>query len=82
MPDQDRFPIVGIGASAGGIQAMEGFFRQLPPDPGVAFVIVTHLSPDRVSMLHEVIARFTDLTVLVAEDGARVEPDHVYVMPP
>ena len=47
----DRFPIVGIGASAGGVEALEGFFRGLPGQPGFAFVIVTHLSPDRESLL-------------------------------
>lgn len=82
MADQKKFPIVGIGASAGGIPAMEGFFKHLPRNPHIAFVIVTHLSPDRQSLLHEVIERFTDLTVHVAEDGSVVEPDHVYVMPP
>jgi len=49
----DSFPIVGIGASAGGIEALKGFFRGLPADPGFAVVIVTHLSPERESLLHE-----------------------------
>ena len=77
-----RFPIVGIGASAGGIPAMEDLFKGMAESPGVAFVIVTHLSPERESLLHEVIARYTDMPVLVAEDDAAVEADHVYVMPP
>ena len=55
------FPFVGIGASAGGVEALEGFFHGIPDDPGMAFVIVTHLSPDRESLLHEVIGRYTDL---------------------
>jgi two-component system, chemotaxis family, CheB/CheR fusion protein len=76
------FPIVGIGASAGGIPAMEGMFRSMPKDPGAAFVIVTHLSPERESLLHEVVTRYTGMPVVVAEDGAAVEPDRVYVMPP
>ncbi|TGN62485.1 chemotaxis protein CheR [Paracoccus liaowanqingii] len=78
----DRFPIVGIGASAGGIQAMEGLFTDMPADPGAAFVIVTHLSPDRDSLLPEIVARHTTMPVLVADDGLRVRPGHVYVMPP
>ena len=78
---QPKFPIVGIGASAGGIPAMEGLFRGLPAGSGIAFVIVTHLSPERESLLHEVIARYTDLPVVVAEDGMEVRPDIVYVMP-
>jgi two-component system CheB/CheR fusion protein len=75
------FPIVGIGASAGGIEALEGFFRGMPPEPGVGFVVVTHLNPERESLLHEVIARYTALKVNVAKDGARVAPNCVYVLP-
>ena len=75
------FPIVGIGASAGGVEALEGFFQGLPPKPGLASIVVTHLSPDRESLLHEIIARYTDLTVLIAEDGAQVRKDCVYVLP-
>ena len=73
--------MVGVGASAGGIEALEGFFRGLPPAPGLAFIVVTHLSPDRESLLHEIIARYTDLTVTVAENGAEVNPNCVYVLP-
>ncbi|MBZ9794365.1 CheR family methyltransferase [Mesorhizobium sp. ES1-4] len=76
-----KFPIVGIGASAGGIPAMEGLFKGLTSQPGMAFVIITHLSPKRNSLLHEVIDRYTDMPVVVVEDGVVVEPDHVYVMP-
>lgn len=76
------FPIVGIGASAGGIPAMEGLFRGMPDNPGAAFVIVTHLNPQHESLLHEVIGRYTTMPVLVAEDGAAIERNHVYVMPP
>ncbi|PWV99842.1 two-component system CheB/CheR fusion protein [Hoeflea marina] len=76
-----KFPVVGIGASAGGIPAMAGLFEHLPSDCGMAFVIVTHLSPERESLLHEVIARYTEMPVLVAEDGMQIESRHVYVMP-
>ncbi|HXP00074.1 MAG TPA: CheR family methyltransferase [Luteibacter sp.] len=75
------FLVAGVGASAGGIEALEGLFRQVPSDPGVAFVIATHLSPDRQSLLHEVIARYTPLPVQVVEDGVVIEPNTVYVMP-
>ena len=77
-----HFPIVGVGASAGGIEALNGFFRGLPDRPGLAIVIVTHLNPERKSHLHEVIANLTPLPVRVAEDGAVVERDTVYVLPP
>lgn len=75
------FPIVGVGASAGGIEALEGFFGGMPAQPGLAFVIVTHLSPERDSMLHEIIDRRTELVVHVAADGMRIEADSVYVLP-
>jgi two-component system CheB/CheR fusion protein len=75
------FPIVGIGASAGGIEALEGFFRGMPDRPGLGFVIVTHLSPERESMLHEIVARYTALSVSIAETGMTVEIDSVYVLP-
>ncbi len=78
---ETRFAIVGIGASAGGIPAMEGFFRGMPDNPGAAFVIVTHLSPERESLLHEVVGRYTGMPVEVASEGTKVEIDHVYVMP-
>ena len=74
-------PIVGIGASAGGIEALEGFFRGVPSNPGLGFVVVTHLSPERETMLHEIIGRFTDLGVQIATDETAVEADNVYVIP-
>ena len=79
--DCSPFLIVGVGASAGGIEALEGFLRGLPPRPSLAVVVVTHLSPDRESRLHEILARYTNLPVEVAADGQRVETDHVYVLP-
>ena len=81
MNSENNYPIVGIGASAGGIPALEGFFRAIPADCGMAFVIVTHLSPERPSLLHEVIQRFTELPVKVADNAALVEINTVYVMP-
>ncbi|HEX4194863.1 MAG TPA: CheR family methyltransferase [Stellaceae bacterium] len=81
MTDKRDFPIIGIGASAGGIEALEGFFRGLPRAPGLALVIVTHLSPDRESLLHEIVARFTELPIAIAADGMKVENNHIYVLP-
>ncbi len=80
--DEPLFPIVGIGASAGGVQAIEEFFTALRSDAGIAFVIITHLSPDHDSLLHEIVARSTTMPVFVATDGMTVVPDCVYVMPP
>ena len=75
-------PIVGIGASAGGVEALEQFFRSLPASNGMAFVVLTHLPPDRESMLSEILGRATRMQVIDARDGERVEAEHVYVLPP
>jgi len=69
---QDDFPVVGIGASAGGIEALEGFFKGVPDKPGLAFVVVTHLNPERESVLSQILARYTNLSVLPAKDGTKV----------
>ncbi|WP_211872621.1 CheR family methyltransferase [Plastoroseomonas arctica] len=74
------FPIVGVGASAGGIEALEGFLRGMPERPGVAIVVVTHLNRERESLLPEILGRFTAMPVLRAEHSVEVRPDHVYVM--
>ena len=77
-----EFPIVGIGASAGGLEAFEQFFRKMPPDSGMAFVLIQHLDPTHVSGLAELLRRYTNMPVFEATDGARVEPNSVYVIPP
>src|SRR5712671_526005 len=77
-----HLPIVGIGASAGGVEALEGFFRAVPAENGMAFVIVTHLPPDRDSLLAEIIGRATRMPVVNARDDQPVEAQHVYVLPP
>ena len=78
------FPIVGVGASAGGLAAFESFFSGIPTDhpPGMAFVLVQHLAPDHKSLLTEIIARHTALRVLEAKEGMKVESDNIYVIPP
>jgi two-component system CheB/CheR fusion protein len=76
------FPIVGIGASAGGLEALEEFLDHLPPDTGMAFVVVTHQHPQHTSLLPELLARETTMTVVPASDGTEVQPNHVYVGTP
>lgn len=76
------FPIVGIGASAGGLEALTTFFQAMPPEPGIAFVLVVHLDPQHVSILPELLQKQTAMTVLQAADGLVVKPNHVYVIPP
>ncbi len=76
------FPVVGIGASAGGLEAFIEFFDVMPSDVGMAFVLVQHLSPDRESMVAEILAKHTKMSVVEVEDGMTVAPDHVYVIRP
>lgn len=76
------FFIIAIGASAGGVQALEAFFTNLPDHPGAAFVVIQHLSPDYKSMMAEIIQRKTQLPVHEIIDGTILEPSHAYVLPP
>jgi two-component system, chemotaxis family, CheB/CheR fusion protein len=80
--NRSGFPIVGIGASAGGLEAFQRFFERMPSDSGMAFVLILHLPADRKSMLTEIIRRWTTMRVVEAVDGTLVEPDCVYVPPP
>lgn len=79
---QRDFSIVGVGASAGGLDAFAGLLRALPSRPGVAIVLVQHLDPSRDSALAAIVARITALPVRVATEGLLVAPNHVYVIPP
>jgi len=76
------FPIIGIGASAGGLEAFELFFKSLPADCGMAFVLVPHLDPGHASMLSDILQRNTAMPVHEAEDQTTIRPDHVYIIPP
>src|ERR1700723_1590796 len=78
------FPIVGIGASAGGLAAFEAFFSTMPADndPGMAFVLVQHLARDHKSILSELIQRYTRMQVFEVEDGMVVKPNCAYIIPP
>jgi two-component system, chemotaxis family, CheB/CheR fusion protein len=76
------FHIVGIGASAGGLDSLERLFTHLPTDTGMAFVVLQHLSPDFKSLMDELLSRRTRMRIRQAEDGLLVEPDTVYLLPP
>lgn len=78
----ERFPIIGIGASAGGLEALEQFFRLMPASSDAAFVVVTHLAPDHASLLTEILQRSTEMSVQEATDQAPVEPNCIYIIPP
>ncbi len=79
---KELFPIVGMGASAGGLEAFTQLLSNLPNDTGMAFVLIQHLSPNQKSLLSEILSRTTDMPVHEVRDGMVVEPNHVYVIPP
>ena len=76
------FPIVGIGCSAGGLEALEKFFKHVPADCGMSFVVVQHLDPTHQSALPQLIQRITQMRVMEAENHMRVKPNCVYLIPP
>jgi two-component system, chemotaxis family, CheB/CheR fusion protein len=77
-----RLPVVGLGASAGGLEAFKKFFSALPDKSGAAFVLIQHLDPTRESLTADLVGTYTPMSVVQAKDGMPVEPNHVYVIPP
>ncbi|HPI23924.1 MAG TPA: chemotaxis protein CheB, partial [Spirochaetota bacterium] len=84
MHGENTSPVfyVGIGASAGGLEALESFFSAMPADSGMAFVVIQHLSPDYKSLMVELLSKRTAMPVRRAEEGMLVEPNTVYLIPP
>lgn len=82
MPEQNSFPIVGIGASAGGLEALEAFLRHVPERSGMAFVVIQHLDPTHKGAMVELLQRASLVQVVEAEDRQKVERDRIYVIPP
>ena len=74
--------IIGIGASAGGLEALQQFFGYMPPNSGLSFVVVQHLSPDYKSLMADILGKHTEMSVYQAESGMQIEPDTVYLIPP
>ncbi|PKN86527.1 MAG: chemotaxis protein CheB [Deltaproteobacteria bacterium HGW-Deltaproteobacteria-1] len=81
-PESSLFPIVGIGASAGGLEALEQFLRKVPDASGMAFVIVQHLDPTHKGIMHELLGHATSMEVFQVKDRMRIKPNCVYVIPP
>src|SRR5882724_8024560 len=81
-PAKSGFPIVALGASAGGLTALQVFFEQVPKDSGLAFVVVVHLSPAHDSYLAELLQPRTALPVLQVKTTVALEPNHIYIIPP
>jgi two-component system CheB/CheR fusion protein len=80
-PSND-FPIVGIGASAGGLEALEAFMKNIPEKCGMAFIVVQHLDPTHKGMMVELLQRATRMPISQVRDRMTVEPDCVYMIPP
>lgn len=78
---QSILRIVGIGASAGGLQALEAFFKNVPVDSGATFVVIQHLSPDHKTMMPSLLGRVTEIPVNLADDGMPLEKNHIYLIP-
>lgn len=76
------FPIVGVGASAGGLESLEELFTKVPVESGIAFVVVQHLSPDFKSVMDELLARRTNIPIQQAEDNLPITPDRIFLIPP
>ena len=74
--------VIGIGASAGGLEALQQFFSCMPPNSGLSFVVVQHLSPDYKSLMADILSKHTEMPVYQAENNMVVEPDNVYLIPP
>jgi two-component system, chemotaxis family, CheB/CheR fusion protein len=79
---KSQLRVLGIGASAGGLEALQIFFKNLPPDTNAAYVVVQHLSPDYKSMMDELLARYTNMPIQVIKDGIKVEANTIYLIPP
>ncbi|MBK5284949.1 MAG: chemotaxis protein CheB, partial [Bacteroidia bacterium] len=75
------FPVVGVGASAGGLDAFKKLLKAIPGDSGMAYVLVQHLDPDHESMLPEILQKVTDIPVMEITDDIKVQPNHIYIIP-
>ncbi len=82
LKKSNRFPIVGIGSSAGGLEALELFFSNVPSDTNMAFVIIQHLSPRHKSIMADILMKYTQMKVLQIEDNRKIKPNNVYLNPP
>jgi len=80
--NNNEFVVAALGASAGGLAAFENFFRHMPSDAGIAFIVVQHLAPDHATVLPELLAKYTQMVVEQARDRTQVEPNRVYIIPP
>ena len=78
---ENSFPVVAIGASAGGLEAMMELLKHLPSETGIAFIYVQHLSPDHKSMLTEILSKKTKMKVQEIDDMDKIQPDNLFIIP-
>lgn len=78
---ENLFPVVGIGASAGGLEAFRSFLKAIPDQSGMAYVLVQHLDPNHDSLLPELLQKVTTIPVLEIADDVKVQPNHIYILP-
>ena len=78
----NQVPVVGIGASAGGLEALQQFFYHMSANSGLGFVVIQHLSPDYKSLMADILGKYTPMAVIQAENNMAVEANKVYVIPP
>ena len=81
IESKPSFPVVGVGASAGGLEAFSQLLKDLPVTTGMAFVLIQHLDPNHSSLLAEAIAKITKMKVVEIEDGLKLKPNEVYIIP-
>lgn len=82
IPILEPTHIVGIGASAGGLSALEQFFANMPVDTGMAFVVIQHLSPDFKSLMDDLLSRHTTMPIHRVSNGIELQPNNIYLIPP
>jgi two-component system, chemotaxis family, CheB/CheR fusion protein len=80
--ESNSFFVVAIGASAGGLEAFEQFFRNMPEESNIAFILIPHLAPEHKSIMPEILSRYSKMSIVQAEDGMRTRPNCVYIIPP
>lgn len=78
---ENKFPVVGVGASAGGLSAFKQFVGGIPENSGMAYVLVQHLDPSHESLLSEILQKWTKVPVLEITNDIQVKPDHIYIIP-
>ena len=81
IASENLFPVVGVGASAGGLEAFKELIKAIPTDSGMAYILIQHLAPQYESLLTEILQKFTSIPVVEISNNVKVLPNHVYIIP-